>query len=85
MPPRQGESLSNTSSTMAAKRIKIQTESFRPASLYGWRWGEGFSLHENLGQSKAKGIVKTIGLPYPKEVFSVPPTGIVANKCSLED
>ena len=49
----------------------------RPAPCMDGVGGEGLSLYENFGQSEAKGIVKTIGLPDPKEAFSVPPTGIV--------
>ena len=38
------------------------------------------SLHETFGRSEAKGIVKTIRLPYPKEAFSIPLTGIVVEQ-----
>jgi hypothetical protein len=31
----------------------------------------GLSVHQSFGQSEAKGIAKTIGLPHPKETSSV--------------
>lgn len=47
-------------------------KSYPPRALYGWCGGEGLSLHENFGQSEAKGIVKDDRAPLSQRGVQCP-------------